>query len=325
MAASVKRLVAMPSAHSTYLARVRPVPSINTSINNDVVPSVAQNLDTSMLASDNRSQLHNIETTLSILPPITPEHSRSPTPSSPAEPRCMVCFEPKPLTAIGTSNCSHDSRVCEECLERHIEISVCDRGFTNVTCPLLSCNEVLSYADILAGVKDEDVLSRYERLLLRRALDATPNFVWCKNPQCSFGQFHDSSPTSCPNVKCEACGHESCYVHDSPWHRGLTCVQYDSKMKRSAQAGKIRANETYISKHAKACPTCGRMIEKGYGCDHMTCMGPMGCGHEFCWCCLADYKPIHEQGNHLHKRRCRHYDSRLKLAVKRVLVWILRL
>ncbi|CAE6464003.1 unnamed protein product [Rhizoctonia solani] len=317
MAAFGKRLVA-----GSHCARVRPTPP--AIVQPDIfIPPTIQDVDSSAHTDDN---LYPLPLVVEFLP--GPSRYELPsTPSSPAEPRCMVCFEPKTLTAIGTSNCSHNSRVCEECLERHIEISVCDRGFTNVTCPLLSCNEVLSYEDILAGVNNKDVLSRYERLLLRRALDQLPNFVWCKNPQCSSGQFHDNDPTSCPNVKCNTCGHESCFVHDTPWHQGFTCSQYDSKMKRSAQAGKIRANETYISKHAKACPNpgCGRTIEKGYGCDHMTCMGPMGCGHEFCWCCLADYKPIHEQGSHLHKRRCRHYDSRLKLAMKRALVWILRL
>ncbi|KAJ1308386.1 hypothetical protein OPQ81_004092 [Rhizoctonia solani] len=319
MAVSVKRLVAVPSTRRTC---VRPTPPSIAQLDTPIPPT-DQDLDHSVVINDNRYQLDHVDV---VLP--GPSRSELPSvPASPTEPRCMICFEPKPLTAIGTSNCSHGSRVCEECLERHIEISVCDRGFTNVTCPLLSCNEILSYQDILAGVKNQDVQSRYERLLLRRALDPLPNFVWCKNPQCSSGQFHDNDATSCPNVKCKACGHESCFVHQIPWHQGLTCSQYNSKMKRSTQADKIRANEAYISKHAKACPnpSCGRMIEKGYGCDHMTCMGPMGCGHEFCWCCLADYKPIHEQGNHLHKRRCRHYDSRLKLAMKRLFVWILRL
>ncbi|EUC67527.1 IBR domain protein [Rhizoctonia solani AG-3 Rhs1AP] len=257
-----------------------------------ITPPIVQDID---LSTQTEGEPYRWFPSVETLP-VSSRYEVPTAPSSPAEPRCMVCFETKPLTTIGTSNCSHDSRV-------------------------------LSYEDILAGVNDEEVVARYERLLLRRALDQLPNFVWCKNPQCSSGQFHDNDPTSCPNVKCDACGHESCFVHDTPWHQGLTCSQYDSKMKRSAQTGKIRANEAYISKHAKACPNpgCGRVIEKGYGCDHMTCMGPMGCGHEFCWCCLADYKPIHEQGNHLHKRRCRHHDSRFKLAMKRALVWILRL
>lgn len=254
-------------------------------------------------------------------PPTTPTSG-----SRDSGPRCLICFEPKPFAPSTTPRCTHTTRVCEECLARHLQISVCDRGFTNVTCPVLSCREVLSYTDMKTVVKDQSVLDRYERLLLRRTLDKLPNFVWCKNPSCSSGQIHDSD-SPCANVKCNACEEESCFKHDVPWHTGLSCSQYDAKMKQTGQAGKTRASENYISKNAKACPnpSCGRMIEKAHGCDHMTCMEPMGCGHEFCWCCLADYKPIHERGNHYHKRRCRHYDSRLKLAIKRALVWILRL
>jgi hypothetical protein len=172
MAASLKRLVAMPSMHNTYRVRARHIPPISTNINYDVAPSIAQNPDTSVLPNDNGAQLHNVETALPVIPPPILEVSRPSTPSSgsapsvpsilssPDVPRCMVCFEPKELTEIGASNCSHDSRVCEECLERHIEISVCDRGFTNITCPSLSCNEALSYEDVLAGIKDESILSR---------------------------------------------------------------------------------------------------------------------------------------------------------------------
>ncbi|CAE6449971.1 unnamed protein product [Rhizoctonia solani] len=188
MEVCTKRLVAVPTIHR---ARVRPTPP-SSAQHDTPAPRTNQTRDPSVVTNDDQYRLHsaeglnNVETTLS-----GPTEASS-APPSPAEPRCMVCFEPKSLTSIGTSNCAHDSRVCEECLERHIEISVCDRGFTNVTCPLLSCNEVLSYADVLEGAKDEDVKSRYERLLLRRALDALPNFVWCKNPQCSSGQFHDN-------------------------------------------------------------------------------------------------------------------------------------
>ncbi|KAB5593232.1 IBR domain-containing protein [Ceratobasidium theobromae] len=74
--------------------------------------------------------------------------------------RCLICFEPKPRTAPSTSRCTHKSRVCEECLERHVQLSVCDRGFTNVTCPILACGKVLSYSDVRAAVKDRSVFER---------------------------------------------------------------------------------------------------------------------------------------------------------------------
>ncbi|CAE6447829.1 unnamed protein product [Rhizoctonia solani] len=154
MAISAKRLVA-----ATRRARVRPTPPAIDQpvlIPPIIISPIIQDINPSVVTEDD---LYRLPPIMEPLPALSSSEPPS-TSSSPAEPRCMVCFEPKPLTAIGTSNCSHDSRVCEECLERHIEISVCDRGFTNVTCPLLSCNEVLSYEDILAGVHNKNVLSR---------------------------------------------------------------------------------------------------------------------------------------------------------------------
>ncbi|QRV72385.1 IBR domain protein [Ceratobasidium sp. AG-Ba] len=142
------------------------------------------------------------------------------------------------------------------------------------------CAETLGYEDVRAAVKDHAVMERYEYLLLRRNLQGLENFVWCKNPECSSGQIHDiTSP--CPTVTCKECGAESCFVHDTPWHAGLTCSQYDAKERKNRGEG-FRANKKYLSKHAKACPnpSCGRMIEKINGCDHMTCARPGGCGHE---------------------------------------------
>ncbi|KAG9085289.1 hypothetical protein FS749_004561 [Ceratobasidium sp. UAMH 11750] len=241
--------------------------------------------------------------------------------------KCAICYELMPSPPGGcktpTKRCTHNPVVCPECLERYVVSRISESGFTDFVCPTSMCTEGLEYEDVRAAIQDQAVLERYEYLLLRRYLQNMPNFVWCKNPECSSGQVHDGS--LCPTVTCNACGAESCFTHDMPWHTGLTCSQYDSKTRKTRSEG-IRANQKYLSKHAKACPNpkCGRMIEKINGCDHMTCARPVGCGHEFCWSCLADYGPINERGNRFHKRKCRHYDSRLKLLVQGIIMRILR-
>lgn len=242
--------------------------------------------------------------------------------------KCTICLEPIPAESpkrVPTPRCTHDCVVCTECLERHIVYSIQDRGVTNVVCPTSFCSMVLEYDEVYAAVKDQSVLERYENLLVRRNLQKVQNFVWCKNAKCSFGQIHEGG-ASCPAVKCNECSEESCFIHGVPWHYGLTCSQYTSKINKE-QNETVRATQAYLVKNAKACPNpkCGRMIEKTSGCDHMTCAMPVGCGHEFCWCCLADYEPIYRSGNHRHKRKCRHYDSRVKNALKSAIVWILRL
>jgi len=39
----------------------------------------------------------------------------------------------------------------------------------------------------------------------------------------------------------------------------------------------------------------------------MTCRPPAGCGHEFCWRCLAPYDEILRYGNHKHQVTCQYY------------------
>ena len=46
----------------------------------------------------------------------------------------------------------------------------------------------------------------------------------------------------------------------------------------------------WLVEHTKPCPSCKKPIEKNQGCNHMTCpTASGGCGHEFCWICLAPW------------------------------------
>ena len=67
------------------------------------------------------------------------------------------------------------------------------------------------------------------------------------------------------------------------------------------------ANTRWLNRHTKKCPKCKSPIEKNNGCDHMTCKRQAGgCGHEFCWRCLAPWGPIIRRGggNHHHRPTC---------------------
>jgi len=85
-----------------------------------------------------------------------------------------------------------------------------------------------------------------------------------------------------------------------PWHQGQTCQEYDDN-----KENQLHQNEDYIQNHTKPCPKCKKMIEKldEKDCDKMVCI----CGYRFCWECLNDYDTILKEGNHEHKKSCRHY------------------
>lgn len=50
-------------------------------------------------------------------------------------------------------------------------------------------------------------------------------------------------------------------------------------------------NVKWLMVNTKQCKNCHKHIEKNQGCNHMTCRKEVGgCGHEFCWICLDDWK-----------------------------------
>ncbi|KAL5637155.1 hypothetical protein ACGC1H_000965 [Rhizoctonia solani] len=218
-------------------------------------------------------------------------------------PTCLICLDnTNHFSRRGpTSRCTHPSTICTPCLEEYISHSVLTDGLTSITCPIPECEQTLGYDDVIRVAKSDQIcLNRYEALLLRRHLEHDPNFTWCKNPACSWGQIHEGGDEN-PLVICEQCCTQSCFTHDIPWHAGLTCRQFDvnlieaeSHRLKEQRNNENQESEEYIRNHAKKCPSCGRQIQKSGGCNHMTCRFPAGCGHQFCWLCLADWGQRHE-------------------------------
>ncbi|ELU38401.1 IBR domain-containing protein [Rhizoctonia solani AG-1 IA] len=180
---------------------------------------------------------------------------------------CEICLETRDLLCP-TSLCTHESNVCESCLQEYVIHAVKIMGQTRLVCPGFRCKEVLVAA-------------------LRGAVysNSIPNSYGAQTQRVVGARYTLKKYVTGPIVTCSYCRAQSCFVHRVPWHENLTCEQYT-----------IDANEEYIATHTKRCPslTCGRpvrasvstqklcpikylQIEKSYGCDHMMCR----CGHQF--------------------------------------------
>ena len=224
-----------------------------------------------------------------IAPPDTTEDPAGPVAELPGFITCQVCLEEKPFdqfpTRPPTVECDHPPICCTPCLSQHITMSFESKIWDNIRCPL--CNLRLQHKD-MAEFATQDIFERYalygcpcsslcadtpdsyDRLSIRRALETQfPNFRWCPGPNCEYGEEHPDDPKH-PMITCTSCGFGSCFFHNSPWHEGMTCDEYNAKI----TAGAIKAEkktEKIIKKIAKRCPGCQRFINKNGGCSHMSC------------------------------------------------------
>jgi len=218
---------------------------------------------------------------------------------------CVVCRDPKSsdhyFSEAPTSACTHKANVCKQCMASHIEAELNQKGeIISIKCPV--CRSVLKFNDVRVGAAPR-VFERYDTLLLRKELQSMPDFRWCKNTQCGSGQIHEGGFDR-PIMKCQGCNQLSCFRHDLPWHYDRTCEEVDALLETNEND---LASRAYVESNTKPCPLCAEPIEKNGGCDHMTCLPPAGCGHEFCWLCLAPYDSILRDGNHRHQSTCQYY------------------
>lgn len=215
-------------------------------------------------------------------------------------------------SAAPTARCTHDIDICVPCLRSYVSVGI--TGTLDLRCPTADCNNHMDVSEVQAGL-GESHRKEFERfcdLKVRSMLQNEQTWVWCQAPGCGSGQMHIGGGDF-PIVTCQQCSARTCFPHGTVWHEGRTCAEFDEDLKKT-ERGRVwieaKQSETWIRGNTKICPGkgCSRPIQKNDGCDHMTCRRPAGCGHEFCWECLAPYAPIRERGNRLHQPDCKYYS-----------------
>ncbi|KAK3933601.1 hypothetical protein QBC46DRAFT_301019 [Diplogelasinospora grovesii] len=188
-------------------------------------------------------------------------------------------------------SCGHEIDHCNNCLAEHMKVKLEELGrgvADNMPCPSEGCNRKLEYQEVML-YGDRESLIKYDKYLLLNSITALPNFRWCGRGACGNGQLYEEDDEL---ITCDECGFAMCYRHQIPFHRGLTCEQYDSQREHGDPS--YKQTQEWISKNSKPCPGvgCGVNITKGEACFHMTCVS---CGHEFCWECLASWANINPE------------------------------
>ncbi|KAE8415896.1 hypothetical protein BDV36DRAFT_261780 [Aspergillus pseudocaelatus] len=217
---------------------------------------------------------------------------------------CTVCFRylkhdsyPESPIAAG---CDHSTvpemHICNNCLQRSLEIQLFSSNLGPLTCPL--CHEQLSDDEVQRWASKE-TFEAYNHLRTRQMLEEDAEFVTCVRQDCGYGQLHAGGLED-PIVVCGSCGTRTCFIHrHSVWHDGLTCSEYEeyirhrsddlearSEFQTSYQmppgihalrhdpedwSTQVAMSMRTIAETARLCPGCNVATERSGGCKHMTC------------------------------------------------------
>ncbi|KAK5112087.1 hypothetical protein LTR85_011668 [Meristemomyces frigidus] len=233
---------------------------------------------------------------------------------------CDTCGEEKSGSLFVqeriTAACTHDAASCLACARSWLQTDLETYAWIKATCP--ECLEDLQHADV-ERLADSDTFAKYDGVLMRNLLGKDKEFRWCPNSACTSGQLHIGGEAA-PRFHCIACNLEYCMVHNTIWHKGETCAEFDANSKedvterKARQAREEKASLALLQAVSKKCPGkgCDFSVQKSDGCDAMRCSR---CQHKFCFQCLAPYTAIHAVGNSAHKVSCAHYrDPRGRLV-----------
>jgi ariadne-1 len=196
---------------------------------------------------------------------------------------CFICMAPRDSTFFAL-NCQHN--FCGDCWKGYLETRLEDiLTCISSTCPQEGCNYIVPenvFRIFIKGAK----LKEFEKVIYKNFTDNNVDMKWCSAPDCgicvrSISHFGKEVTCECGNVFCFKCGREG--------HRPCQCELVEAwQVKNTSESENVK----WLEANTKKCPNCHKFIEKNQGCNHMTCRKEAsGCGYEFCWICLGEWKP----------------------------------
>ena len=198
-------------------------------------------------------------------------------------PICEIEMEPDEIISLGCSHCC-----CIDCYTEYLKQQLKDElTVVGTPCPISGCNFIVR-PDIFRKCFENlpDQLQIYNKCILRNFMDSNSDLKLCPNPTCDV--IVKVPGHGMIDVKCQ-CDYVFCFSCLRRSHRPCDCemvAYWESKNKSEGEDAK------WLIVNTKQCPNCHKFIEKNQGCNHMTCRKEAGgCGYEFCWICLGEWKP----------------------------------
>ena len=199
---------------------------------------------------------------------------------------CLVCYTEIEDGDEISLECKHP--FCSDCFKNYLKQKLKDQlTLLSTPCPLSGCNYIVTHDIFDKCFKDDsDSLKIYNKCLIRNFTESNSDIKLCPNPKCDV--IIKLPGHGMVEIKCQ-CGYTFCFKCLRETHRPCDCEMIEMWENKSKSEGE---NAKWLLVNTKQCPNCHKYIEKNQGCNHMTCRKEAGgCGYEFCWICLGEWKP----------------------------------
>jgi len=192
---------------------------------------------------------------------------------------CPLCLEDS-QTLVATRGCEHAA--CKPCLMKYLKSDLKNVQSYPRVCFHPDCRGLLQYSDV-SHILEPAMLREYDRM---QALAAMPPEERATCPVClTISAIGRNAQVRCASTSCNQEFCSSCQVI---WHDGVSCEQYQSRLANKNYHNEEKFKLMVEQEKWQKCPSCGAMIEKTEGCNHIThkaCTGDVTGRTDFCYCC----------------------------------------
>ena len=115
-------------------------------------------------------------------------------------------------------------------------------------------------------------------------------------PKCLITGWHQVGSLEMDYYRCKPFVHFDQYPLLSLPSQGFTCSQFSELPDHHRSADDAAMLRLSMDKHWKKCPSCGMLVERSEGCNHVRCR----CQTSFCYACGLQYKSKDPTAGNMH-------------------------
>ncbi|KAL7617119.1 hypothetical protein Lser_V15G01519 [Lactuca serriola] len=198
---------------------------------------------------------------------------------------CGICMDTKAHSKMFSNSkvCGH--LFCVDCIREHVSVKI-KENMAEVKCPDPKCKRLIG-PELCGSIVPKEVLERWEDALCESLILATQKF-YCPFKDCS-AMLVDDGGEAVTSSECPNCHRLFCAQCKVAWHTGIDCHEFKSLKKDERNPEDLMLMQLAKNKQWKRCPSCNFIVEKRYGCHHISCR----CGQHFCYGCGKEHVGSH--------------------------------